>query len=193
MRKMTQTGLVKEYFVKNPNRDIPHPDVVDWVVAEYKKRTGKVFRDPDRMIRSLYASGFLIKVAKGVYKHDPKFVSEKKLHDFTPEQKREILEKGNYQCAVCGEGIASGVELHVDHIKPRDQDGESVVSNGQVLCGQHNYRKHNLGQTEMAKKMFVNLYNKSKADGEEEIVGLCIEVLEVYERRGINGHIKWKR
>ncbi|PJB50739.1 MAG: HNH endonuclease, partial [Candidatus Brennerbacteria bacterium CG_4_9_14_3_um_filter_43_9] len=28
-----------------------HPEVVDWVVFTYKKRTGKVFRDPDRAIR----------------------------------------------------------------------------------------------------------------------------------------------
>ena len=31
---------------KDPNRNIPHPEIVDWVTAEYKKRTGQVFRDP---------------------------------------------------------------------------------------------------------------------------------------------------
>ena len=29
--------LVKEFFIKNPNRDIKDPEVVDWIVAEWKK------------------------------------------------------------------------------------------------------------------------------------------------------------
>ena len=61
-----QKDLIIEFFKKNPNRDIKHPEVVDWVVATYKKRTGNVFRDPDRAIRQLAQSGFLIKISKGV-------------------------------------------------------------------------------------------------------------------------------
>ena len=34
-----QKDLIVEFFKKNPNRDIRHPEVVDWVVAEYKKKT----------------------------------------------------------------------------------------------------------------------------------------------------------
>jgi hypothetical protein len=41
--KITQKELVMEYFTKHPKKDIPHPEIVDWVVAEYKKRTGKFF------------------------------------------------------------------------------------------------------------------------------------------------------
>ena len=37
---MTQEEIIKEYFIANPNRDIKHPEVVDWVTEEYKKRTG---------------------------------------------------------------------------------------------------------------------------------------------------------
>lgn len=60
---------------------------MDWVVAEYKKRTGEVFRDPDRAIRMLSQGGKLIKIKKGVYKYDPDFVTNRELEDFTPEQK----------------------------------------------------------------------------------------------------------
>lgn len=41
-----------------------------------KKRTGMIFRDPDRAIRKLSQQGQLIKIAKGVYKYDPDFVKE---------------------------------------------------------------------------------------------------------------------
>ncbi len=65
----SQFGLLMEYFKKNPNRDIRHPEIVDWATTEYARRTGKVFRDPDRGIRSLHQSGFLQKIAKGVYRY----------------------------------------------------------------------------------------------------------------------------
>ena len=60
-----QKDLITEFFKKNPNRDIKHPEVVDWVAATYKKRTGNIFRDPDRAIRQLAQSGFLIKIRVG--------------------------------------------------------------------------------------------------------------------------------
>src|SRR3990167_9563902 len=93
-----QKDLIVEFFKKNPNRDIKHPEVVDWVVATYKKRTGKVFRDPDRAIRQLSQSGFLIKIAKGVYKYDPEKVKQRELYDFTAAQKKAILERDGYKC-----------------------------------------------------------------------------------------------
>jgi hypothetical protein len=36
----SQLDLIMEYFKKNPKRNIEHPEIVDWVVAEYKKLTG---------------------------------------------------------------------------------------------------------------------------------------------------------
>src|SRR3972149_4175373 len=86
-----QKDLIVEFFRKNPNRDIKHPEVVDWVVATYKKMSGNVFRDPDRAIRHLAQSGFLIKVAKGVYRYDPEKAYKRDLEDFTVAQKEAIL------------------------------------------------------------------------------------------------------
>ncbi len=188
-----QKDLIVEFFKKNPNRDIKHPEVVDWVVATYKKRTGKVFRDPDRAIRHLSQSGFLIKVAKGVYRYDPLKVKQKELYDFTSAQKKAILERDGYKCVVCGRGLKDGVELHVDHIKPKDKGGEATIENGQVLCGQHNYQKKMLNQTETGKKMFIRLYELAKAEKNEELMKFCADVLQTYERHNINGHIIWEK
>ena len=63
-KNISQIDLLKEFFIANPNRDIAHPEVVDWVISEYKKRTEGVLRDPDRGIRTLAQKGFLIKVKK---------------------------------------------------------------------------------------------------------------------------------
>lgn len=192
-KKVVQQDLIIEFFKNNPNRDIKHPEVVDWVVKTYKQRTKEVFRDPDRAIRKLSQNGFLIKIAKGVYKYDPDFVVKKELEDFTAIQKKEIFKKGNYKCAVCGRGKESGIELHIDHIKPKDLGGKATIENGQVLCSQHNFLKKNLKQTETGKKMFINLYELSKSLGDEKLMKFCADILEVFERNDINGHIEWKK
>ena len=48
MSEITQEDLVKEFYINNPNREIPHQESVDWLTKEYEERTGKKFRDPDR-------------------------------------------------------------------------------------------------------------------------------------------------
>ncbi len=188
-----QKNLIVEFFKKNPNRDIKHPEVVDWVVATYKKRTGNVFRDPDRAVRSLAQKGFLIKVAKGIYRYDPEKEFLRELQDFTSAQKEEILKRDGYKCVICGRGKADGMELHVDHIKPKDFGGEATIENGQTLCSQHNFIKKNLKQTETGKKMFIRLYELAKSENNPELVKFCADVLETYEKHNINGHIVWNK
>ena len=98
--QMTQHALIQEFFEANPYRDIPHAEAVDWLVAEYKKRTKKVFRDPDRGIRKLAQSGFLIKIKKGVYRYDPILKTQRNLEDFTESQKEEIKKRDQYRCVI---------------------------------------------------------------------------------------------
>jgi hypothetical protein len=191
--KISQIDLIKEFFLSNPLRDISHPEVVDWVSAEYKKRTGKVFRDPDRGIRSLSQKGILIKVSKGVYRYDPQYVVNRELEDFTQAQKNEILKRDDYKCVICGKSEKDGVELHVDHIKAKDFGGKAIVENGQTLCAQHNFLKKNFRQTETGKKMFVRLYELAKAENDEVLQKFCSEILEVFEKNSMNGHIEWKK
>jgi predicted restriction endonuclease len=193
MKDIVQKDLIKEYFIKNPNRNIEHPEIVDWVTEEYKKRTGNIFRDPDRAIRNLHQQGFLIKIKKGIYKYDPKTVKNIALEDFTEEQKEIIKKRDNYKCVICGKGLKDGVELHVDHIKPKDLGGKADIDNGQTLCSQHNFLKKNFKQTETGKKMFIRLYNLAKKENNKKLLKFCTQILSVYEKNNINGHIIWKR
>jgi 5-methylcytosine-specific restriction endonuclease McrA len=190
---LIQKNLLVEFFKKNPSRDIKHPEIVDWAVSTYKERTGRVFRDPDRAIRHLAQSGFLIKIAKGIYKYDPEKAHKRELKDFTATEKETILKRDGYKCVICGRGKKDGVDLHIDHIKPKDLGGEAVVENGQTLCSQHNFIKKNLKQTETGKKMFIRLYELAKTKKNNELLKFCIDVLETYEKHNINGHIVWKK
>lgn len=190
---LAQKDLIIEFFKKNPNRDIKHPEVVDWVVATYKKRTGNVFRDPDRTIRQLAQSGFLIKISKGVYKYDPNKAYKRELEDFTAAQREVIFKRDGYKCVICGRGKKDGVDLQVDHIKSKDFGGEATIENGQTLCSQHNFIKKNLKQTETGKKMFIRLYELAKSEGNDELKKFCADILETYEKHNINGHIVWEK
>lgn len=189
----SQLALILEFYKKHPNRDIPHKEAVDWLTAEYTRRTGKVFRDPDRGIRSLSQKGYLIKKAKGVYRYEPEYELRKDLQDFTAAQKKQILERDGYKCVICGRGKKDGVELHIDHIKPKDLGGLATIENGQTLCGQHNYLKKNFKQTETGKKMFIRLYELAKKEGNKELRDFAAQILDVFEKNNINGHIVWKR
>ncbi len=193
MEYISQNELIRKFFVKHKNRDIEHAEVVDWLTSEYKKMTGKVFRDPDRGIRKLHQEGFLVKVKKGVYRYDPKVVAAKSLDNFTQKQKDEILKRDGYKCVVCGKGIKDGCELQIDHIRPRDKGGKSTIENGQTLCSQHNFLKKNLNETETGKKMFIRLYELAKKENNEELIKFTTDVLEVYDKHEMNGHIVWKK
>jgi hypothetical protein len=189
----TQNDILMEYFTKNPHRDIKHPEIVDWAVNEFRKRTGKIFRDPDRQIRKLHQLGILKKMAKGVYRYDPEFAKRKELEDFSSILKEKIFKRDNYRCVICGRGRKEGVDIHVDHIKPKEFGGKATLENGQTLCGPHNMLKKTLRQTETGKKMFIRLYELAKKENNKELLKFCTEILEVFEKNDINGHIIWIR
>lgn len=185
--------LLIEYFKLHPKQDLSHGPVVDWVEAKYLKTYKKKPRDTWRSIRNLYETGFLIKVKKGVYRYDPDNVRQIELEDFTPEQKEIILKNDNYKCVRCGKGKVDGVELHIDHIKPKSLGGKAVIENGQTLCAQHNFIKKHLNQTETGKKMYIHLYELAKNEKNKELIKFCVDILDVYEQHNINGHIIWKK
>ena len=189
----TQLELLMEYFKNHPHQDISHPEVVDWATSEWKKRTSEVFRDPDRGIRRLHQEGFLVKVRKGVYCYRPDQVKQKNIEDFSVAQKAKILKRDGYTCVICGRGKKDGVELHVDHIKPKDFGGKATITNGQTLCAQHNFIKKNLKQTETGKKMFIRLYELAKREKNRALQDFCADVLQTYEDHDINCHIEWKK
>jgi len=55
----------------------------------------------------------------------------------------DVLKRDGYRCRACGRSPANhkGLELHVDHIKPVSQGGETKMSNLQTLCRECNVGK----------------------------------------------------
>ncbi|MBM4463659.1 MAG: HNH endonuclease [Chloroflexi bacterium] len=186
----TISDLVMEYFRRHPNEDLPMGPVVDWVTEEYLRSHPSPPRDPWRAIRKLHQEGKLVKVRKGVHRYDPERVEGVHLFDFPPEAKEAIFRRDSYRCVVCGKGIADGVEIHADHIKPKDRGGDNSVENGQTLCTQHNNIKKNYSQTEAGKRYFIRIYEKALASDDQNMIRFCKDVFDAYNRHGINGHIR---
>ena len=191
-KQPSQMDLIFSYYQERPGRAIEHPEVVDWAVREWRRRTGKVFRDPDRAIRRLHEIGRLQKLDTGVYRYDPDLDTEYLPNEFSAEQKAYVLHRDDYKCVDCGAGPASGTNLHVDHIKPRSKGGRATIGNGQTLCSTHNNRKKDHGQTETGKKMFMRMLDVARASGDEELVAFIVEVLRIYDAHGINSHVVWR-
>ena len=101
------------------------------------------------------------------------------------------MERDNYKCVKCGRSRKDGVELHVDHIKPKDLGGKAIIANGQTLCAQHNFIKKNMNQTETGKMMFIRLYELAKEEENEVLQSFCADILNTYEEHDVNGHIEW--
>ncbi len=189
-KKISISDLLKEYFQAHPNQDLEHDPVVDWIEEKYFALYGKKSRDTWRAIRKLHEEGFLIKVKKGVYRYDPEAVKNIELEEFTEKQKQEILKKDRYKCVRCGKGKEEGVELHVDHIKPKSRGGKAIIENGQTFCSQCNFIKKHMNQTETGKRMFIRLYELAKKEGNKKLVNFCEDILETYNKHDINEHIE---
>ena len=192
----SQMDFVQVWFEKHPDRDIHHDESKKAIEEAWYKLTGKRLEDVDRCIRSLGQKGILVKVSKGVYRYDPSQVNIRTLENFTAAQRNEILERDGYKCVICGLGERDGMDLQVDHIKPKELGGKADVSNGQTLCARHNFMKKISSQTETGKKMFITLLNAAKESDDvnrAQLVAFCEDILSVFEKHGINGHIEWEK
>jgi len=100
-KSKTISDLIMEYFKANPNKDLSHAPVVDWVTEQWLKDHDSPPRDLWRCVRKLHQEGKLIKVKKGVYRYEPQNIQEVELFNFSPNVKRAILEKDGYKCVIC--------------------------------------------------------------------------------------------
>jgi len=188
--RTTIADLIMEYFRNHPKEDLKHGPVVDYVEERYLQLYSKKPRDTWRGIRRLHQEGFLIKVKKGVYRYDPDLIKHKELYEFPPEIKEKIFRRDGYRCVVCGRGREDGVEIHADHKRPLDKGGTNSVDNGQTLCSEHNFLKKTYSQTEFGKRFLIKFYLEAVKKDDKRMIKFCKEIFDVYDKYGINSHIK---
>lgn len=195
-KKISQIEFVRSYFLQRPMVVISHGQAKADLEAAYLTIMGRRLEDSDRAIRKLHGDGFLEKVAKGQYMYNPETTGKKEFNEFSQSEKNIIFERDGFKCVVCGLGRENGLDLHIDHIKPRSSGGQGTVENGQVLCAPHNFMKKNLSQTETGKKSFIRLLELVKATPDDptasQLENFLIDVLSVYEKHQVDGHVNWE-
>ena len=72
-----------------------------------------------------------------------KYNSKSQRNLMSPNLRKEIMERDNYTCQICGKYMPDEVGLHIDHIIPISKGGKSIPSNLQVLCSKCNGKKSN--------------------------------------------------
>ncbi len=185
----SQRELILRYMYAHPRQDLEMGPIVDWVTDIWLTNHKEPPRDIWRAIRKLHQEGILIKVKKGIYKFDPDAVKEAELWDFTPEVKRQALVRDHYACVVCGRTENDGVELTIDHRKPKDLGGDNSLDNAQTLCTQHNLLKKNYNATTAGKRYFVLMYEEAIKNNDLKMVAFCKAVFDIYDEYEMNGHI----
>ena len=189
MPKPTVRELVMEFFENHPNQEIPHALVLAWVDPKYEEAHGRRPLDTRRRIRDLHQEGILIKIRAGIYKYDPDAVHNGEQGGFPPEIKKEIFERNNYRCVLCGLGREHDVAIVADHIKPRSKGGPNTLENGQTLCSQHNLLKKNYSQIEAGKRYFIKMYEIADAIQDEKMIAFCRAVFDAYDEYEVDFHI----
>ena len=189
-----QTDILKEFFINHPNQDIPQTMVVDWVTAEWEKRTGKIFRHPGSTLRNLFHRGYLLKSKRGCYHYDPKQSIVRNVPRFSDAQRKQILMRDNHKCVVCGLGKREGEYVYATHLYIDTSMSGNKSGNGITLCGKHkNILLASSKITHISKDIFITLYNKARDKSDQKRINFYQDILRVYEKHKIDDHINWDK
>ena len=66
--------------------------------------------------------------------------------------RRRVIERDGYYCVYCDEDLKDG-EIHLDHVIPESQGGETVFNNLQVTCRKCNLAKGILSESEFTSRL----------------------------------------
>ena len=175
----SQAEFIMAHFKKHPNQALALDDWSDEVARQYKEQTGKTAYHLRAIVRRLYWDGKLERVGRGVYKYDPDAVPKRRFLRFTAKQRREIRDRDEDRCVVCGLGPIHGVRVYVDFLDPNLPRTADIV-NGAVFCARHSPSKSNLSMMDMImmdlrafSELAENAEGKEKPGFYEEIGEIC--------------------
>ena len=81
------------------------------------------------------------------------------LKQHIPRNLRErIIERDGCRCVYCDEDLSSA-EIHMDHVIPESQGGETTYNNLQVTCRKCNLAKGVLTETEFTQRLRTRASN----------------------------------
>ena len=101
------------------------------------------------------------------------------------KQKVAVLRRDEYRCVFCGLSEKAGIKLHIVPILPDRYKNKTTADYFQTLCTKH--------KDMTIKDMFTDLSEMAKEEDDEELGKFSEEVLAVYDKHGMDSHIKRKK
>jgi hypothetical protein len=128
------------------------------LTADYESLTGKVFGDPEKMVRDLFKRDFIQRPFEGHYvfqsDHDP----HKGKTSFSEKETIEIFERDNFQCVICKRSSKDGILLSVGFAKSLLRGGRAIIENGRTFCPRHRFISE-IGQTSPTRSSHLRRLN----------------------------------
>ena len=183
--------FVLEWFGSHELKKFTNRQLEMELRRDYKKATGNVFGDPTRTARKLHELGRLQRSPKGklqYFWYDSKLDNVADVEVFTEEEKIIILEKYDYQCAICNKGVADGVKVTVGYAVSVKRGGKLDIANGRVLCPRHKFILETAQDSEVSAANFRKLRKDFPQIGKTSARGMKFweEFLDLMIRHGID-------
>jgi len=136
---ISQRDFTREWFQSRANQVFTSRELRERLTADYESLTGKIFGDPEKMVRDLFKLKFIERPSEGRYV----FQSDHDLHkgkvDFSEKERIEIFERDSFQCVICKRGSQDGIFLSVGFAKSLLRGGLPTVENGRTFCPRHKF------------------------------------------------------
>jgi hypothetical protein len=135
--------LLWQYYGRQPTKTDVNSRISTISYTPYTRRFGSWMKALKAFVD--YANGFGVEKA-GLAVEFALIEGRKTGRDPSLRLRWQVLQRDNFKCCGCGASpaITLGVKLHVDHIYPWSEGGETVLENLQTLCSKCNLGKSNL-------------------------------------------------
>jgi len=174
-QNLPKLEFVMEWFRTHELEKFTNRQLETALRRDYKKATGKVFGDPTRTARKLHELGRVQRSPKGRTQYfwfDSKLDNVGETEVFTEDEKTAILEKYDYQCAVCNKGASDGVKVTVGYAVSVKRGGKLDIANGRVLCPRHKFILETAQDSEVSAVNFRKLRKEFPQIGKTSARGM---------------------
>ena len=136
---VSQRAFTREWFQNRPNQIFSSRELREHLTADYESLTGKVFGDPEKMVRDLFKLNFIERPYEGHYVFQSQDYPHKEKLNFAENETIEIFERDNFQCVICKRGSQDGILLSVGFAKSILRGGQPSIENGRTFCQRHRF------------------------------------------------------
>jgi hypothetical protein len=155
---VSQRDFTRDWFEKRPNQVFTSRQLREMLTADYESLTGKVFGDPEKMVRDLFKARFLERPSEGHYVYRTTGAKGKNKTGFTQKETMEILERDDFLCVICKRGAKDGVLLSVGFAKSLLRGGQLSIANGRTFCPRHKFISE-IGQSSNSRTSHIRHLN----------------------------------